>query len=308
MSAIATLTMNPALDMTTQVDKLMPTHKLRCTEPRFDPGGGGINVARVIQRLGGEVVAIFPSGGHTGKQIEALLADTGVKTAPVPITGITRESVTVDDAESGLQYRFVLPGPALSDEEQAELIHAIESLAPPPGWLVASGSLPPGCDPALFPRLAAHCRKLGARLVIDTSGPALAACKGAQAYLLKPSLAELEGLIDRKIAGEAEEASAARTLIDQRFAEAVVLSLGERGALLVTAEIERRFAAIRVEAKSSVGAGDSMVAAITLALAEGRELVDAVRYGIAAGAATLMTEGTQLACRDDVERLYAATG
>lgn len=220
------------------------------------------------------------------------------------IAGVTRESITVDEEETWLQYRFVLPGPALDEEEQAGLIHAIESLAGPPAYVVASGSLPPEADPALFPRLAAHCRQLGARLVIDTSGPALAACRGANAYLLKPSLSELEGLIGRKVAPE-DEGTAARELIAQRFAENVVLSLGERGALLVTAEGERRFAAIPVEAQSAVGAGDSMVAAITLALAEGRALEDAVRYGIAAGAATLLSEGTELARREDVERLYA---
>jgi 6-phosphofructokinase 2 len=304
MSLIATLTMNPALDVTTRVDKLVPTHKLRCGEPRYDPGGGGINVARVLHRLGGETVAVFPAGGHTGAQIETLLREQGVPAAPVRIAGTTRESITVDEEETGEQYRFVLPGPTLSDDEQAGLIHAIETLASPPTYVVASGSLPPDCDPALFPRLAAHCRGLGARLVIDTSGPALAACRGANAYLIKPSLAELAGLLDREVAGEAAEAEAARTLIEQRFAEVVVLSLGERGALLVTASHEQRFAAIPVEVVSTVGAGDSMVAAIVLALAEGRELVDAVRFGIAAGAATLMNEGTGLACREDVERLY----
>lgn len=307
MSVIATLTMNPALDVTTRIDKLQPTHKLRCSEPRYDPGGGGINVARVLHRLGSDAVAIFPSGGPTGARIEALLAGQGVPTAPVPIAGTTRESITVDEDETGLQYRFVLPGPALSDDEQAALIHAIESLSPAPAWLVASGSLPPDCDPALFSRLAAHARKLGAKLVIDTSGPALAACKGAGAWLIKPSLAELEALLDAKIEGEAAEAAAARALIEQRFAEVVVLSLGERGALLATAGGTKRFAAIPVEARSSVGAGDSMVAAITLALAGGRTLDDAVRYGIAAGAATLMTDGTELAEREDIERLYAAS-
>lgn len=302
---IATLTLNPALDVTTCTEKVRPGHKLRCTPPRFDPGGGGINVARVVTRLGGEATAVFPSGGPAGATIVALLEAQKVPIVPVPIAGMTRESFTVDEGRPGDQYRFVLPGPELSAAEQAALLDALFAV---PGLthIVVSGSLPPGCDPAIFRRIAERCRAAGAKLVIDTSGPALAACEGAGAWLIKPSLREAGELLGRAIAGEAEELAAAQELRRRGFADVVVISLAERGALLVAEGKALRLPAIAVEAKSTVGAGDSMVAAITLASAEGKPLEEALRYGIAAGAATLMTPGTELARKEDVERLYAA--
>jgi 6-phosphofructokinase 2 len=184
MPAIATLTMNPALDVTTRVAKVMPTHKLRCGEPRFDPGGGGINVARVIHTLGGDVTAVFPPGGPAGATIEQLLRAAGVPIASLAIAGATRESLTVEETDTGCQYRFVLPGPALGEDERRQLFEALANLPRKPGYVVASGSLPPECDPSLYARLAAHCRQIGARLIVDTSGPALAACEGAQLYLI----------------------------------------------------------------------------------------------------------------------------
>ncbi len=305
MPRIATLTMNPALDVATSVETVLPTHKLRCGPPRFDPGGGGVNVARVVHALGGDVTAVFPSGGTAGAAIEALLREAGVPAAPVPVEGATRESFTVDESSSGLQYRFVLPGPELSVGEQAAVLDALAGLPGPPAYVVASGSLPPGCDPALYCRLGDRCRAMKARLVIDTSGPALAACEGARAYLIKPSLSELEALAGRALETEADQAAAARDLLARAFAEVVLLSLGERGALLVAAHGETRFAAIPVKVVGAVGAGDSMVAATVVALDRGKPLEDAVRYGIAAGAAALTSAATGLAPREDVERLYA---
>jgi len=303
--AIATLTLNPALDVTTCTDKVRHTHKLRCTAPRFDPGGGGINVARVIHTLGGEVTAIFPCGGPAGAMLATLIEEAGVPIAPVAVEGATRESFTVDEGETGKQYRFVLPGAALAEDELARLLDSLKSADA--SHLVVSGSLPPGCDPAVIPRLGALSREMGARLVVDTSGAALAACEGAGIYLLKPSLREVEDLLGKPIEDEQGELAAARTLLERGFGEVIVLSLAERGALLVAEGTELRLPAIEVDTKSAVGAGDSMVAAITLASSRGRSLPDALRYGIAAGAATLMTPATELARASDVERLYAAS-
>lgn len=304
--AIATLTLNPALDVTTCTEKVRPGHKLRCSPPRFDPGGGGINVARVITHLGGQATAVFPSGGPAGATIVALLEAQKVPILPVKIAGATRESFTVDEGRPGDQYRFVLPGPELGDDEQTALLDAlfgVEGVS----HIVVSGSLPPGCDPAILKRIGARCRDAGVKLVIDTSGPALAACEGAGAWLIKPSLREVADLLGREIAGEEDEMAAARAMQERGFGEVVVVSLAERGALLVGEGKEVRMPAIPVEAKGTVGAGDSMVAAITLAASEGKGIEDALHYGIAAGAATLMTPATELARREDVERLYAGT-
>ncbi|MBX3564048.1 MAG: 1-phosphofructokinase family hexose kinase [Sphingomonas sp.] len=296
---IATLTLNPALDITTCTDKVRDTHKMRCTAPRLDPGGGGVNVARVVHALGGEVTAVFPHGGPAGETYVGLLREAGVPIIPVKIAGATRESFTVDEGETGLQYRFVLPGPTLSTAEIEALLEAI----PAAELIVASGSLPPGCDPGIFRRLGA----LESKLIVDTSGPALAACEGAGIYLLKPSLREVKDLLGQPIESEDDELAAARTLRVRGFAEVIILSLAERGALLVADGVELRMPAVEVETKSAVGAGDSMVGAVTLALARGKSLADALRYGIAAGAATLMTPATELARPEDVERLYAAS-
>lgn len=303
---IATLTLNPALDVTTCTEKVRPGHKLRCTAPRFDPGGGGINVARVVTHLGGRAMAVFPSGGPTGATIVSLLKEQRVPILPVPIAGTTRQSFTVDEGRPGDQYRFVLPGPELGTDEQARLLDALFGVADA-DHIVVSGSLPPGCDPAILKRIAERCHAAGVKLAIDTSGPALAACEGARAWLIKPSLREAADLLGREIAGAADEMAAARALHDRGFAELVVISLAERGALLVGKDQELRLPAIPVEAKGTVGAGDSMVAAIILASAKGKGIEEALRYGIAAGAATLMTPATELARKEDVERLYAGT-
>jgi 6-phosphofructokinase 2 len=304
--AIATLTLNPALDVTTCTEKVRPQHKLRCSTPRYDPGGGGINVARVVTHLGGAATAVFPSGGPAGAMIVELLEAQKVPIVAVPIAGKTRESFTVDEGRPGDQYRFVLPGPELSDDEIAALLDALFGVADVT-HVVVSGSLPPGCDPAILKRIGRRCHEAGVKLVIDTSGPALAACEGAGAWLIKPSLREVADLLEREIASEADEMAAARALQARGFAEIVVVSLAERGALLVGEGKELRVPAIPVEALGTVGAGDSMVAAITLAASQGKGIEEALRYGIAAGAATLMTPATELARKEDVERLYAAT-
>lgn len=306
MAAIATLTLNPALDITTATDEVRPADKLRCTEPRYDPGGGGINVARVVQRLGGEVTAIFPVGGPSGDMLQRLLRGEGVAFEAVPIAGLTRDSFTVDERGSGDQYRFVLPGPELSDAELAQCLDRIKALAPAPRFLVVSGSLPPGIAPDCLRRVGEACAAMGAGLIIDSSGPALEQAAGCGIYLLKPNLRELELLTGRTINSPDAESKAARELIERGFGEVIVLSLGARGALLVTADGEERFPSLDVPVRSAVGAGDSMVAALVLGLDRGMPLREAVRYGVAAGAAALITPGTELAEREDVERLYAA--
>jgi len=306
MTRIATLTLNPALDVSTRTEKVRPTHKLRCEAPRAEPGGGGINVARVVHALDGDVTAVFPCGGATGATFEKLLRDEGVPIAPVPIAGAMRESFTVDETGSGQQYRFVLPGPTLAESELDALLQKVTGLDPAPGYIVASGSLPPGCDPSVFHKLCGLCGKAGTRLVIDTSGPALAALEGGCAWLIKPSLRELQELVDRDLSSDAEQLAAARELRDRGFAEVVVVSLAERGALLVAQGTELRMPAIEVPPGSAVGAGDSMVAGLTLALAADKSLEEVLLYGIATGAAALLTPGTELTRREDVERLYSA--
>ena len=303
MAAIVTLTMNPALDIATTIDRVVASHKLRCAAPRYDPGGGGINVARAIHALGGDVVAVFPSGGPAGQMIRSLLDGEAVPHRAIPVAGYTRESLNVEELASGKQYRFILPGPEISAEDQERCLDELAVAARQASYIVASGSLPPGVAENYYARAAQLADRIGARFALDTSGAGLREA-GSGIYLLKPSLRELEALIGEPIRGEDDQERAARRLVDDGRCAIVVLSLGADGALLATAAGSERFAAIPVRARSTVGAGDSMLAGIVLSLSRGRSLPDAVRFGMAAGAAALLRPGTELCHRQDVERLH----
>ena len=302
MGTIVTLTMNPALDIATSTDRVEPTHKLRCAPPRYDPGGGGLNVARAVHALGGDAVAIFPAGGPAGEMIHHLLDQEGVRHQPIAIAGFTRESLAVEDRRTGDQFRFILPGPEVSEADQERCLDQLSSVVAEADYIVASGSLPLGVSDDFYARVAGLAQKLGKRFVLDTSGVALK--QAGRTHLLKPSLRELQDLVGREIGTPFEQERAAREIIEQGRSEIVVLSRGEEGALLVTAEECERFAAVPVEARSTVGAGDSMLAGIVLGLSRGLALREAVRFGMAAGAAALLGSGTELCRRSDVERLY----
>lgn len=305
MPRIATLTLNPAMDLSTATAQVEPTRKLRCSLPRYDPGGGGINVARVVAELGGDVVAVYPAGGPFGDMLERILAALALPQLRVPIAGDTRESFTVDETATGRQFRFVLPGPELSAAEQQACLDAIAALDPAPEFIVLSGSFPPGVALAYFDAVAALARRIKARLVLDCSGEALAYAAGRGGiHLLKPSLSELATLMGGKVEGAAAQEAALRELIGRGVAEVIVLSLGGEGAVLASKEGIERFAPLDVPVCSAVGAGDSMVGAMVLALSRGWSLTDAVRYGIAAGSATILRPGTELCRAEDVERLY----
>lgn len=302
---IVTLTVNPALDLSTSTDRLEPEHKLRCGPSRTDAGGGGINVSRVIQRLGGQSIAIYAVGGATGQAYRQLVEAEGVIGRAIPLAGATRENVTVAERSTGRQFRFVLPGPRVSPDEWAAIVDATVALMTPGGYVVASGSLAPGVPEDAYARLAEAARERGARLVVDASGAALAAALDRGVHLVKPSGRELGELVGRELTDLAERVDAAHELVARGSADVVALTLGADGAVLVTADGATRIEVPHVVVRSTVGAGDSFLAAMVLRLAEGRSLADAFRAGVAAGTATAMTEGTELCHRADVERLEA---
>lgn len=301
---IVTLTMNPALDITTCADQVRHTDKIRCGATRYDPGGGGINVARVAHVLDGPVVAVFTSGGPTGAMVADLVRREGVAYEPVEISGVTRESFTVNEGCTGKQYRFVLPGPHLTMTEQARCVEHLRRHAMSAEFVVASGSLPPGVDPQFYQQVADMCREFGVPLILDTSGGGLSHIESG-IFVLKPSLRELRECTGRELTTEREQVNAARELIERGVTDAVIVSLGGDGALMVTARQSRRFKAVPVASGSGVGAGDAMVAAITVGLSRGWPLPKSVRYGIAAGAAMLLTPGTAVCQRSEVERLFS---
>ena len=300
---IVTLTMNPALDITTDADVVRPTEKIRCAGVRYDPGGGGINVAQVAHNLGASVSAIFPAGGATGDAYADLLTERGVPFRRVKIDGSTRECFTINEITTGLQYRFVLPGPSLTFVEQQQCLAELRNAATSARFVVASGSLPRGVPANFYQQVALVCRDLGALLVLDTSGGGLQHITSG-VFLLKASVRELRECVGRELATESEQLAAAHEIVDCGQAKAVVVSLGSDGALLATQRESLRFGAIPMRAVSGVGAGDAMVAAITVGLSRDWPLSRSVRFGIAAGAAMLMTQGTEPCTRADTERLF----
>jgi 6-phosphofructokinase 2 len=302
MKPIVTLTLNPAIDSSCQADEVRPILKIRTTEERYDPGGGGVNVARVIRELGGEAMAVYLAGGLTGQALTQMIEAIGLKHRAVPIRGYTRVSHTVYERSSGKEYRFVPQGPKIHEEEWQACLGELEGLEF--DYLVASGSLPRGVPDDFYARIAQMASARGARFVLDTSGAALKRSLEAGVYLVKPNLRELESVVGRSLRRPAEQEAAARELVARGQAEIVTVSLGADGALLATAAGCLRLRAPKVKPRSAVGAGDSFVGAMTLGLAQGRPPEDAFALAVATGTATVLTMGTELCRREDVLRIY----
>ena len=304
MTAILTVTMNPSIDVSASTGKVAPVRKLRCTDVRRDPGGGGINVARVVKRLGGHCRALYPAGGLAGSLLHRLLDEEGIASIPIDVAADTRESFTILEEANGDQYRFVLPGAPLSEEEWRACLDRMAALTDPPDYIVASGSLPPRVPDDFYARLAHIAGSIGARMILDASGPALAAALEAGVHLVKPNLRELRDLTGLPLDREPEWERTAEMLVRSGKADVVALTLGDHGALLVSRNTHLRAPAVPVKIASSVGAGDSFLAAMVWCLSSGENIEEAFRYGIAAGTAALLTPGTELARKDDIDRLY----
>ncbi|MFL9500712.1 1-phosphofructokinase family hexose kinase [Rhodopseudomonas palustris] len=305
MVDIVTLTPNPAIDLSTSVERLVPSRKLRCAAQKRDPGGGGINVARVVKRFGGDVEAIFPAGGFTGKLLKLLLDEENVPSRIVEAVAETREDFSVSENATGEQYRFVLPGLPLAEHEWRGMLDALAATSPAPKIVIGSGSLPPGVPVDFYAQAAAVAKQLGAKFFLDTSGKPLTAALVQGVTLIKPNLREMQELAGRPLGCEKEWVDAARAHIAAGQVEIVALSLGHLGALLVTKDQALRSPALPVTAVSTIGAGDSFLGAIAHRLAQGGSIAEAFRLGLAAGSATLTVHGTQLCDPDEVERLYA---
>lgn len=302
MTSIVTLTVNPAIDYSAETDQVVPALKIRTRRERFDPGGGGINVARVVHALGGRVRAIYAAGGLTGPVFEGLFARTGVPSRVVTIAGDTRIAHTVRELSTGHEFRFTPEGPTLSLAECEALFQAV--VAEPGDWLVLSGSLAPGVPAEFYARIIHAVRARGTRVALDTSGAALYHALEAGVDLVKPNKRELEHLLGRRAPTPAEEEALARELAASGRAGIVALSLGRRGAVLASGNLLWRVAAPEVPTASTIGAGDSFVGAMVLKLARGEPVEKAFLFGMAAGAAAAITPGTELCRPADVEWLY----
>lgn len=305
MTKIYTLTLAPSLDSATQTPQIYPEGKLRCSAPVFEPGGGGINVARAITFLGGHATAIFPAGGATGEHLTALLADELVPVETVDTGDWTRQNLHVHVDSSGEQYRFVMPGAALTQQEFRLLEEKV--LAIEPGSLLAiSGSLPPGIDIENLTQLVKKAQQHQLRCIIDSSGEALAAAlEVGNIELVKPNQKELSALVQRDLSQPNDVRQAAQELIRSGKARRVVVSLGPQGALGVDSSGSVQVVPPPMKSQSTVGAGDSMVGAMTLRLAEDAGLEDMVRFGVAAGSAATVNQGTRLCSQENTHKIYA---
>ena len=303
MYSIVTVTFNPCIDKSTSVPALIPEKKLKCTSPEFEPGGGGINVARAIKKLGGEATAIYPTGGYTGEFFTQLLKKEEVNIIEIETVNHTRENLIVLDESTNQQYRFGMPGQQQNEKEWQQCLQEIERLKNVE-FIVASGSLAPGIPLDIFGRIAVIAKKKNAKLVVDTSGEALKYAAEKGVYLLKPNLGELSALVGKEEIDIGMVIPVAREIISKGQSEVIVISLGAAGAMLVSKNESHHMVSPPVKRKSTVGAGDSMVAGIVLSLSKNKSLKEAVQYGVACGTAAIMNPGTGLCKPDDVERLY----
>jgi len=305
MSKIVTITFSPCIDKSTAVAALVPDKKLQCAAPKLEPGGGGINVARAIKKLGGEATAIFPSGGYTGKYFNHLLELENISSVIIETQNETRENIIVLDETEKAQYRFGMPGTSLSETEWKSCLQAVEDIDDI-SFLIASGSLPPGVPHNIYALLAKIAKNKAAKFIVDTSGEALKEVLQEGIYLLKPNLGELCFIAGKERLLNEEIAATAMQIINEGGCEVIVVSMGEEGAMLVTKEITEIISAPKVIKKSTVGAGDSMVAGIVYYLFIGKNILEAVKYGIACGTAATMNTGTELCNVKDADALYAA--
>jgi len=304
MKTIVTMTVNPAIDKSSSVAHVTAERKLYCKPPRFEPGGGGVNVSRAIKKLGGESLLLYSVGGLTGKMLQKLLDREGLNHRPFPIEGLIRESLVVMEESTGRQYRFGMPGPEFQEQEWEQFLTALSAMDPAPAFLVASGSLPPGVPADFYAQVARVGKERGTKVIIDVAGEAMKKALREGVYLIKPNVREFRELVGNKINEESQIKAAAQQLVKKGRCELLVISLGPAGALMVSEEVTERILPPTVPIVSKVGAGDSMMAGIVLSLARGRPPRESVLFGVAAGTAAVMTPGTQLCRREDAERLF----
>jgi len=305
MKRIITLTMNPSVDLGAELDHVVADRKLRCEGPRREPGGGGLNVSRALRNLENSSSAVYPAGGEMGSLLSKLLDEEEIDHYPVSIKEHTRENINIMENNTDRQFRFVMPGPELTEKEWRECIDTVTRMEPSGAFVVASGSLPPGVPDDFYAILARTVKKAEGKLIIDAPGEALAGAMEEGVYLIKPNRREFRHLAGREMHCDADQEECAEDIVGNGGAEIVVVSLGAAGALAATGDGAFRYHSPPVPLESKVGAGDSMVAGIVSSLSQGNSPEEAVRFGIAAGAAAVMTPGTELCRGEDASRIYA---
>ena len=307
MDDILTITANPALDLSTEAPAVVPDRKLRCTAPLVHPGGGGVNVSRAIANLGGRSRALVAAGGTTGEELLALIRGEGLAPEPLGVAHPTRQSVSVRDAATGLQYRFMMPGPAWTEADAAAARAAVLAAVTPGAVVIPSGSFPPGLPVDFFLQLAPAVAARGGRVIVDTSGAALERAASARAglYVLRMDTVEAEELGGRTLAELADVADMAEGLRAAGAAEIVMIAAGAQGTVIASPDWLGLTRPPVVVAHSLIGAGDSFIGAFAMAVARGEDAATACAWGTAAAASAVREPGTRLCQRGDTERFFA---
>ena len=291
--AIITLTLNPALDLSSTVADVAPTHKLRCSTPVAEPGGGGVNVSRVCARLGEPTSAIVALGGPPGRKVADLLESEGLDVHAINVQAETRQSLSVFETSTGEQYRFVFPGPEVQPDDVQRCCDEVSVLASEASCLVISGSMPPGIDGGIVGSIVATLPNVP--VIVDTAGPALRVALQSGCFLAKPSVGELSRVVGRELKTEQDIAAAADEVMATAKLEHLVISLGPMGSLVVSADGSRhRLHAPEVQAISAIGAGDSMVAGLAVGIHRSLPFGETLALGVASGTAAVLTEGSTL--------------
>lgn len=284
---IVTVTLNPSLDRTLAISALERGEVIRALDTREDPAGKGVNVARALAAFGDDVVAVLPVGGPMGRALVGMLDETDLDYQAVPIAGATRANVTVVEPD-GTTTKLNEPGPNLSSDERAAVVAAVSRHATAGGWVVVAGSLAADQDTSVIADLAAVARAAGARFALDASGVALKEGLAAHPDLIKPNDEELGELLGRELVGREEVLTGCHEARDLGAA-AVICSLGAEGAVLVDDQGVWQATGPKVEVRSTVGAGDSLLAGYLHGGGTGPE---ALRVGVAWATAAVGTPGT----------------
>lgn len=297
MTDILTVTVNPAIDVATSVDRVVAGPKLRCGPSHVDPGGGGINVARTITGLGGTANAIVAVGGATGEQLIGMVEDCGVATVAVPVTGQTRQNLAVNDAHTSKQYRFSLASDAWSPDDTGRMIQTIKAQATPGGIVVLSGGLAPGMPVGFHRDVQNKLAGITDTIIVDTCDPSLTDLitnANAPLHVLRLDHNEAALAADRQLDSISDCFDFGVGLVERGVAKIVIIGHGEHGSLLVTRGSRLFCHAATVQVVSKIGAGDAFVGAFTLRLARGEPLEYALQWGVAAASATVERQGTSL--------------
>ncbi|MCB1051779.1 MAG: 1-phosphofructokinase [Acidobacteria bacterium] len=298
---IYTITLNPCLDRHLEVEELKFDDANRIQAESRYAAGKGVDVSVVITELGGNSIALGFVGGYAGLELEGMLVNRGVNCDFVQIGEDTRTNIHILNRKTGKQTSLNAKGPHIKAVELGIFCKKIRDLVPKPSFVSMNGSIPQGITPSIYKQLSLWLKAQGARIVLDADGEAFREGLKAEPFLVKPNLHELGRYfeVDLKNAALSELADYCQKL-NQAGVEVVVLSIGQRGLLVTQGRLGLHIVVPKVEVRSTIGSGDSVIAGMLFQLSNGSTLEEAARWGAACGTATAMTTGTQLCRRQDV--------